>query len=647
MEIDRPLVNEINLSKEQFLILQRKVKSAIFNWDLLTNMSVVCDQMFEILGWEKTASFSDQDRFWSIVHPDSVHSLKENMEHAIANENDFEAYYWITSGNNQQKYIHSYGQIIRDEQGKPIAMKGLLIDITEKKNYELSLEQANEELKKQLKELRLKEGELIEKEKALKDAQSLAKMGSWQWNIADDSVTWSDEMYRMFGYEPYSVHLNYGLWASHLSAETIELFNQKFLQCVADKIPYNLTHTFIDAYGKEKWLQAKGKVIFDIDNKPFQLQGVAIDISEQKETERKLEKRTEELNFLADNALDLISLHNQEGNVIYASPSWENFIGLTPDQMLNISPDEIMHPDDVHVVATIMQNVFLTDETLHHVARLRCLDGSYKWIEGAVRRFYNNTIQEWEILSSARNINDKKIAELKLEAHKNELLEVNREMEAFSYSVSHDLRSPLRAIDGFAKILEEEYGQQLNDEGKRLIKIVSSNASYMNSLIENLLDFARLYKRDIKKSNLDMSQIINAVWEKRIEYVDEPKYHLQINNMINAPADVGLMDLVWGNMICNAIKFTSKKALPKIVIDAIELPHEIQYSIKDNGVGFNDTYYSKLFGIFQKLHLKNEYEGNGVGLAITKRIVVKHGGKIWAESVFGEGATFYFTLPKY
>ena len=647
MQTDRPVPDQLKLSHQQFLELQQKANTGIFEWDFATNISVGSDQMYEIFGWEKTDSFSDPERFWSMVHPEFVESLKAEMENAIAHEEFFESNYWITNGKNEQKYIHSFGQIIRDMQGKAIAMKGLLIDMTEKKYYELSLEQANEELKKQLKELKLKEGELLEKKKALKDAQSLAKMGSWHWNISDDSVTWSEEMYRMFGYEPYSIHVNYTLWASHLSAETIELFNQKFIQCVADKLPYNLTHTFVDAHGKEKWLQAKGKIIFDKEDKPFQLLGIAIDISEQKETERKLEKRTEELNFLADNALDLISLHNKEGKAIYISPSWETFTGQNPEQMLLNTLEAVMHPDDVGIVGEVFMKVINDEETHHYAARLKHKDGTYKWIEGSVRRFFNNNNKEWEILSSARNVHDRKIAELKLEAHKNELLEVNREMEAFSYSVSHDLRSPLRAIDGFAKILEEEYCQQLNDEGKRLIKIVSSNASYMNSLIENLLDFARLYKRDIKKSNLDVTQILNSVWAKRIENVDKPKYHLQINNMINAPADVGLMELVWGNLICNAVKFTSKKSAPQIIIDALELPHEIQYSIKDNGVGFNDTYYSKLFGIFQKLHLKNEYEGNGVGLAITKRIVVKHGGKIWAESVFGQGATFYFTLPKF
>lgn len=636
----------IAITENQLVQLQHKAKTGLFEWDLQTNISVGSQQMYEILGYEKDDSFSDTERYWSMVHPDDLEGLKKNIQHAIAHENYFEAYYWITNAKGELKYIHSYGQIERDQNNVPTIMKGMLIDITEKKYYELSLEHANAELKNQLKELKIKEEYIQEKKNALKEAQSLAKLGSWEYNIVNNSMTWSDEMFRLLGYKPQSLQPSLELWMAHFTSEAYDDFVNSYIKYDPSQQSNLLVHSFTQNNKSVRSLQSRWKVQTDAEGIPIKLQGTTQDITEQVEIERKLLKRTQELNFLAENALDLISLHDKDGKIIYASPSWKTFSGISSEEMINISPEEIMHPDDVHLVAKIMSNVFLSDETLRHVARIKCKDGSYKWLEGSVKRFYNNDLREWEILSSARNIHDRKIAEMKLEEHKNELLEMNREMEAFSYSVSHDLRSPLRAIQGFSKILEEEYVSKLDDEGKRLIQIIVNNSDYMNSLIENLLDFARIYKRDIKKSNYEIADTIDALWEKRIQCEDHRNHQLIKNNLINAPSDLGLMEIVWGNLICNAVKFTSKTVQPKIIIDAVELPDAIQYSVIDNGVGFEKKYQHKLFGIFQKLHSKTEYEGNGVGLAIVKRIIVKHGGKVWAVSTIGEGTTFYFTLPK-
>jgi PAS domain S-box-containing protein len=227
-----------------------------------------------------------------------------------------------------------------------------------------------------------------------------------------------------------------------------------------------------------------------------------------------------------------------------------------------------------------------------------------------------------------------------------ELLEAaNKELEAFSYSVSHDLRAPLRSVHGFTKILLEDYTSCLDEEGKRICGIISSSATQMGDLIDDLLSFSRIGRTSLKPSQLDMKSIVQSVFEELYPDYQNSKIILEIGKLHKANGDANLFKLVWTNLISNAIKYSSKKDVPKISIGSSLKDHKVTYYVKDNGVGFDMKYIHKLFGVFQRLHSADEFEGNGVGLAIIQRIVLKHGGKTWAEGEQGNGATFYFSLP--
>ncbi len=226
-----------------------------------------------------------------------------------------------------------------------------------------------------------------------------------------------------------------------------------------------------------------------------------------------------------------------------------------------------------------------------------------------------------------------------------ELQAANRELEAFSYSVSHDLRAPLRAIDGFSRILEEDHGERLDDEGRRLLAIVRHSTTHMGRLITDLLAFSRFGRVVMERAALDMTALAREVIAELTQATEGRPCAIDLAPLPPAWGDAALVRQVWMNLIGNAIKYSGKRPQPRVEISGRVEDHDAVYCVKDNGAGFDMLYYDKLFGVFQRLHREDEFSGTGVGLAIVHRVVTRHGGKVWAEGRPDEGASFYFSLP--
>ncbi|MBN1691799.1 MAG: HAMP domain-containing protein [Dehalococcoidia bacterium] len=239
------------------------------------------------------------------------------------------------------------------------------------------------------------------------------------------------------------------------------------------------------------------------------------------------------------------------------------------------------------------------------------------------------------------------IDELELRIHERtaQLEAANRELEAFSYSVSHDLRAPLRAIDGYTRILLEDYRPLLDDEGKRICSVISEGAHKMSDLIDDLLTFSRLGRSALNPSNIDMEAMARAVFQELTTGQSLKRIDFELDSAPPAMGDPALLRQVWANLLSNSIKFSQKKKRAVIKVRGERSEIETVYSVQDNGVGFDMQYVNKLFGVFQRLHSVKDFEGNGVGLALVQRVIHRHGGRVWAEGETGKGATFYFTLP--
>jgi two-component system sensor histidine kinase/response regulator len=227
-----------------------------------------------------------------------------------------------------------------------------------------------------------------------------------------------------------------------------------------------------------------------------------------------------------------------------------------------------------------------------------------------------------------------------------ELESANRDLESFSYSVSHDLRSPLRAISGFSKMLFENYADKLDDEGNRLLNIINDNTEKMENIIEALLALSRIGRKDVELHDIDMYELAKVVFDEVKAINPEREVQFNIQPLPPARGDLGMIHQVLFNLLSNAIKFTKPMEVPVVRVDGYSDSLNNVYYVEDKGVGFDMQYADKLFNAFQRLHSEDEFEGTGIGLAIVKSIVNRHGGKIWAVGKKNEGATFYFTLPK-
>jgi light-regulated signal transduction histidine kinase (bacteriophytochrome) len=260
------------------------------------------------------------------------------------------------------------------------------------------------------------------------------------------------------------------------------------------------------------------------------------------------------------------------------------------------------------------------------------------------------------VFAAARDVTERHRAERALQALNSELEqrvrertaaleEANHELESFSYSVSHDLRTPLRAVDGFSRILLTDYADRLDEEGRRLLKVVRDNSERMGELIADILNFSRTGRAELKAQTVDMESLALEAWDEVRELESGRKFDFRLGPLPPATGDRNLLRQVLVNLEGNAVKFTRGRPVAVIEVGGRGEGAENLYWVKDNGVGFDMHYVDRLFGVFQRLHSTEQFEGTGVGLAIVKRIVQRHGGRIWAEGTPGEGAIFQFTLP--
>jgi PAS domain S-box-containing protein len=348
--------------------------------------------------------------------------------------------------------------------------------------------------------------------------------------------------------------------------------------------------------------------------------------------------------LLINNSADLICIINPRMMQLEeVNNAAHTMLGYTPGEMKGNSLLFYLPEENKAVMAKLARE---RNETFSFETQVYTKDGTAKWLHWNIV----NKKDLW--FANARDITQQKKADREIQQlndeltrHIDELQMINHEMEAFSYSVSHDLRAPIRCINGYTHILQEEYGKGFDKEAKRLFGIVMDNAKKMGTLVDDLLAFSRLGKRAISKRMVDFNGMAEQVVNDIRTAGANPAAKINIGPLKTAEGDYTLLYQVFMNLISNAVKYSGKKEQPVIDIGCTETDNEYIYYVKDNGTGFNMKHVHKLFGVFQRLHNNNEFEGTGVGLAIVQRIVAKHGGRVWAEGIEGEGATFYFSLP--
>ncbi len=385
-------------------------------------------------------------------------------------------------------------------------------------------------------------------------------------------------------------------------------------------------------------------------------------LADHKRAELALRKSEQRHRLLAEHLSDVIWTMDIEGHFTYVSPSVEKMRGYTVAEVMEQTMDDFLTPESAALAKEafvgVVQAVMQGDHASEYRGELEQTrkDGSTLWTEVTVSILKDDDGNFVGVTGVTRDIRERKRAEEQIRKL-NEDLErkviertaqlqaANNEMESFSYSVSHDLRAPLRAMDGFARILIEDYARSLDTEGRRLLDAIMSNAIRMGNLIDDLLAFSRLSRQEIVVSSVDMNLMVNTLIQELSAETDISLVHIHVNDLPKSLGDPTMLRQVWANLISNAIKFTSHKSERFIDIGAYTEQGCSVYFVKDNGAGFDMTYANKLFGVFQRLHTTKQFEGTGVGLAIVHRIVSRLNGRVWAQATVDEGATFYFVLP--
>ncbi len=412
------------------------------------------------------------------------------------------------------------------------------------------------------------------------------------------------------------------------------------------------------------WARVETTLARDDGGHPFYFLTHALDITERRRTDEALRESEERLRLAIEAArMGTFDWDIHDDRIVW-SRLHEELWGFAPDEFDGTfeSFSSRIHSEDRAGVADAMDGSIDSREAFTHEFRVVWPDHSIHWVAFSGRFSFDDD-GPVRMRGVAREITARKRSEdeirrlhEELQAHAAELEQrvhdrtvqleaANRELESFSYSVSHDLRAPLRAIDGFSRIVEEDYGPRLDDEGRRVIGVIRQNTKQMGQLIDDLLMFSRTGRHALDPKGIDMAAMARAVFDEIVPKEEESRYDFLCPPLPHFVGDASLMRQVWANLIGNAVKFTGRTDHPAISISARQEDHEVVFEVADNGAGFDMRYAEKLFSVFQRLHSLEQFEGTGVGLALVQRIVQRHGGRVWARGTPGEGAVFSFAFP--
>lgn len=393
------------------------------------------------------------------------------------------------------------------------------------------------------------------------------------------------------------------------------------------------------------------------------LQGLEQNVAELERTSRALRESEGKYRRLVDTATEGVWVLGPDLTTVFVNARMADILGCQVQDMVGRPFTEFLLAEDLadHARRIELRRRGISE---NYERRFRRLDGTIVWASLSSAPIFDDHHRFAGTFAMVTDITERKQAEAEirdlnqdlekrvarrtaqLESANRRLEAANKELEAFSYSVSHDLRAPLRAIDGFSNILLEDYGSRLDDEGRHDLAVIRRNATRMAELIDDLLNFSRTSRQEMTTQSIDMTVLVREVFHEVRSAAAQRTIVLHLANLPPARGDRALIRQVLFNLLSNAVKFTAARAEAVIdVTGAVEHGEGI-YCVKDNGAGFDMQFADKLFGVFQRLHRADDFEGTGIGLAIVKRIITRHGGRVWAEAAVDAGASFYFTLPR-
>ena len=615
--------------RKLFNTIDEVLYSVVIDGYRLTQMSDAC---LKVSGYPVEDFFENKNLWFEVILPEDRHVPAEvglQLDKGLTATGQ----YRIRHKDGNIRWIEATLVPTLDEHGTLIRMDGVNRDVTDKKNAEEALLHSEGRYRA-----------LIENNK-----EGIALTGP------DRKFTYiSPQIKDLFGYEPEELIDSHPLDMYHPD-DHVKIFT--FVESIADDKPHTIEGLRIRCKdGSWKWIELTFSNQFDNPSVNAMVCNFR-DITDKKLAAEALIDSEKRFRTLIENNKEGIGLTDNLSRFIYVSPSTMGILGYSPEELMGSNAFDLYHPDDLPLMKELaigIREAFGTYSTA--TVRIRHKDGTWRWIELTA----NNQLDDHAVRAIVTNFRDvterKKAAEeleslnqsleKKVQERTIQLEESNKALESFSYMAAHDLQAPLRILSGYASILKNEYYSDLNEDARDLLGTIVLKTKHMSQLVSDLLGFSRASHMMMREDEVDFDEMARSIADQiSLSGGISGRAEIVIQKLGSHRCDASLMSQVWANLISNAMKYSSKKENPRIEIGQTKSDDETIFYIKDNGTGFDMQYAEQLFDVFKRLHSANEYEGNGVGLALVKQVITRHKGRIWVEAIPQEGATFYFSLP--
>ncbi|MGB9937866.1 MAG: PAS domain-containing protein [Methanobacterium sp.] len=630
--------------KERLKLAQIAAGAGLWDWNIKTGHIKWSKLMFELFGLDPKKNKASFEAWDKVLHPEDMEIAHKRIETAIEEHNLLDSDYRIVLPDGQVKWINALGKAEYDDQDSPIYMIGICIDITERKKSEEALKQS--------------QWELVE-------SQRVTKTGNWSFDILNGNIKWSEELYRIFEVQKSEFDEEYKTFISYVHPEDRKLVKETNKNAREKGTNFKVEYRILTPHG-EKFIQEIGYSTKNDFGEVVRLFGTAQDITERKKAEislieahNNLEKKVQERTAELENAYDEVSdLYNNAPCGYHSLDKEGYFIQINDTELkwLDYSREEIIGKKKfTDIITEESQKTFQMNfprfkehgEVYDLEFDMIRKDGSILPVllnATAVEDSDGNYIMS---RSTIFDISERKKSENQLKEIVKELELSNQELQQFAYVSFHDLQEPLRTIASFTQLLQRRYEGKLDSDADEFMDYIVEAAIRMKQQIQDLLDYSSVATKDEKFKPVNTNNILNETLKTMKTIIKESNAEIEYDYLPNVIGDAGQLQRVFQNLISNALKFKKCEETPTIHISAFKDKENKEYvfSVKDNGIGIEEQYKERIFTIFQRLHTRDVYEGTGIGLSIVKRIIERHGGRIWVESEFGVGSTFYFTLP--
>lgn len=622
----------LRASEERLRQAIRASQIGIFDHDHRTDTIYWSPEQRKIHNWGADEPVT-LPAFLDSVHPDDWETIAAAVRraHDPAGDGLYDVEHRIIHRNGEVRWLVTRSQTFFEGEGdarRPVRTVGADLDITERKRAEITLRQSEQKFATTF--------------RISPDSININRMSDGLYIDINEGFTALTGYMRQEVIGRSSLDLN--LWADPLDRARLVQGLQERGEVVSLEAVFRLKDgTLRTGLMSARQIEIEGEMC---------ILSITRDITERKLVEEQLLYQAN----LLQNVSDAIIASDPDFKITNWNQAAESLYGWCADEVIGRPVNEILCTEYADNTPEQVLRQFQEQGIWRGEVMQKHKDGTTLNILASVSMIKDNASKIVGVVAANRDITERKQVEEEIRRLNEELEQrviertaqleaANKELEAFAYSVSHDLRAPLRAIDGYTRMLQEDYESALDANGQRICGVVREQARRMNQLIDDLLTFSRLSRVQLQTTLLDMQQLAALVFDELTVLENEERIEFRLNALPPALGDHTLIRQVWQNLFSNALKFSSKRERAVIEVRGWQEGHEIVYSVRDNGAGFEPEYAHRLFGVFQRLHNEAEFPGTGVGLAIVQRIIYRHGGRVWLEGQPDQGATVYFALP--